>query len=278
MIRLIATDLDDTLLDAKSDVTPRTLSALSRAMDAGVKITLSSGRMTEAMVPFAERIGVNAPMILFNGALIYDFRSDETIFSNTIPFETARRVAKMVEDMGIYLQAYPGKGYFCNRRTAHTLGYEKSIRVPCAELGVPVSEWMQGDMVKMLAIDTPERIDEAQRILRAAFPEKVSFMKSKAHYLEIVAEGIDKGRALDALRRRMGLERDEVMAFGDGQNDAAMLAAAGWGVAVANAVPECKAVAKLIAPSNVEDGVAQVIEQCLEDGRIAKGAAHGQGD
>ena len=72
MIRLIATDLDDTLLDANSDVTPRTLGALRRAMDAGAMISLSSGRMTEAMVPFAERLGVNAPMILYNGAMIYD--------------------------------------------------------------------------------------------------------------------------------------------------------------------------------------------------------------
>lgn len=278
MIRLIATDLDDTLLNAQSDLTPRTLAALGRAMDAGVRITLSSGRMTEAMLPFAERIGVNAPMILFNGALICDPREGRTIFSNPIPLKTARRVAKMVEDMGVYLQAYPGEGYFCSRRTEHTLGYEKSIRVPCAELGMPVSEWMTGDMIKMLAIDTPERIDEVQRALRAAFPAGVSFMKSKAHYLEIVAEGIDKGRALDALRTRLGLERDEVMAFGDGQNDAAMLAAAGWGVAVENAVPECKAAAKLIAPPNTEDGVAQVIEKCLEDGRIAKECAHGQGN
>lgn len=278
MIRLIATDLDDTLLDARSELTPRTLAALKRAMDAGVRIALSSGRMTEAMLPFARIIGVNAPMILFNGALIRDLRDGETIFANPIPFETARRVARMVEDMGVYIQAYPGEGYFCDRRTEYTLGYEKSIRVPCAELGVPVSEWMRGDMIKMLAIDTPERIDEVQRALREAFPSGVSFMKSKAHYLEIVAEGIDKGRALDALRARLGFERDEVMAFGDGQNDAAMLAAAGWGVAVENAVDECKAVARIIAPRNTEDGVAQVIEQCLEDGRIAKGCAHGQGN
>lgn len=271
MIRLIATDLDDTLLDGRGDLTPRTLTALRRAMDAGVRITLSSGRMVEAMQPFARIIGVNAPMILFNGALIRDPWEGQTIFANPIPFEIARRVAKMVEDMGIYVQAYPGEGYFCNRRTEHTLGYERSIRVPCAELGVPVSEWMKGDMIKLLAIDTPERIDEAQRVLREAFAQGVSFMKSKAHYLEIVAEGIDKGRALNALRTRLGLEKDEVMAFGDGQNDAAMLAAAGWGVAVENAVVECKAAARIIAPRNTEDGVAQVIEQCLEDGRIAKG-------
>ena len=270
MIRLIATDLDDTLLDANSDVTPRTLGALRRAMDAGAMISLSSGRMTEAMVPFAERLGVNAPMILYNGAMIYDHRTDETLFANAIPAETALAVARMIEDMGVYLQVYPGKGYYCNRRTEHTDRYEASIRVRCTELGVPVSWWMKGDMIKMLAIATPEIITDIQQKLRRAFPTGVNFMKSKAHYLEIVAEGVDKGKALHALAGKLGLRTDEVMAFGDGQNDASMLAAAGCGVAVENAVPECKAVAKVIAPRNTEDGVAQVIEEFLKEGKFAK--------
>ena len=93
MIRLIATDLDDTLLDADSRLTDRTVRALRRAMDAGAMVTLSSGRMTEAMVPFAEAIGVNAPMILYNGALIQDHRDGRTYFSHAIPLETARAVS-----------------------------------------------------------------------------------------------------------------------------------------------------------------------------------------
>ena len=270
MIRLIATDLDDTLLDARSDVTERTCRALRRAMDAGVMISLSSGRMTEAMTPFAERLSVNAPMILYNGALIYDHRDGRTLYANAISAEIALNVARMVEEMGVYLQIYPGKGYFCNRRCEHTDRYEASIRVRCTELGVPVSEWMQGDMVKMLAIATPEIIDQAQARLREAFPKGVCFMKSKAHYLEIVAEGVDKGRALKALGDQLGVTRDEIMAFGDGQNDASMIACAGWGVAMENAVDECKSVAKLIAPRNTEDGVAQVIEQFLDEGKLGR--------
>ena len=270
MIRLIATDLDDTLLDARSDVTERTCRALERAMDAGVMISLSSGRMTEAMVPFAERLCVNAPMILYNGALIYDHRDGRTLYANAIPAKTALNVARMVEEMGVYLQIYPGKGYFCNRRCEHTDRYEASIRVRCTELGMPVSEWMRGDMVKMLAIATPEIIDQAQARLREAFPKGVCFMKSKAHYLEIVAEGVDKERALKALGDQLGVTRDEIMAFGDGQNDASMIACAGWGVAMENAVDECKSVAKLIAPRNTEDGVAQVIEQFLDEGKLGR--------
>ena len=94
MIRLIATDLDDTLLDAHSDVTARTVSAVRRAMDAGALFSLSSGRMPEAMLPLAEKLNVNAPMILYNGALIYDHRTGRTLFSNAIPAETALAVVR----------------------------------------------------------------------------------------------------------------------------------------------------------------------------------------
>lgn len=271
MIRLIATDLDDTLLNSHHEVTERTANALKRAMDAGVMVSLSSGRMNEAMTPFAKRLGVNAPMILFNGALIYDHREDRTLFSNTIPAETARQVAKMLEDMGVYVQIYPGKGYYCNRKCEHTYAYEKQIGVIATELGMPVSEWMQGDMVKMLAISDPETNTRVQAQLQEAFPKGVHFMKSKAHFLEIVAEGIDKGRSLKALGEMLGLQRDEIMAFGDGQNDATMIGYAGWGVAMDNAVDECKANARIIAPGNNDDGVAQIIEQFLAEGKMGRG-------
>ena len=270
MIRLIATDLDDTLLNADSEITPRTEKTLRRAMEAGVMLSLSSGRMTESMMIFARRLNVNAPMILFNGALIYDHRTGETLFRNAIEADTARRVAEKIESMGIYLQIYPGEGYFCRERCDYTKSYEASIRVPCTAVHRPLSEWMQGSMIKMLAIAQPREIDAAQAVLRGAFPQGVNFMKSKPGYLEIVAEGIDKGRALGILARKLGLAADEVMAFGDGQNDASMLAAAGTGVAVDNAAAECKSQADLLAPSNLDDGVAQVIERFMEESRFVR--------
>ena len=260
MIRLIATDLDGTLLDAASDVTARTCAAVRAAMEAGVMVSLSSGRMPESMIPFAERLGVNAPMILFNGAMIYAHRDGRTLFENAIPADVARDVARMLEEMGIYVQVYPGKGYYCCRRCEYTDQYEASIRVTATELGTPVSGWMQGTMIKMLAIAPPDKLDAAKPELERAFPAGVHFMKSRPHYMEIVAEGIDK----------LGVAREEIMAFGDGQNDATMIASAGTGVAMENAVAECRSAAQLIAPRNTEDGVAQIIERYLAEGRMGR--------
>ena len=271
MIRLIATDLDDTLLNERSDINPRVMDALRAAMAAGCGISLSSGRMLEAMLPLAKRIGVNAPMLLFNGALAYDHNRDETLFAKRLPYETALGIVELCERLGFYVQAYPGKGYFCREITPHTRGYAASIRVEATPVHRPLSAWMRdnpSDMQKLLVIDSPAGADRAQAALREAFPTGASFLKSKPQYIEIAPEGVDKGRSLLRLAACLELSRDEVMAFGDGQNDAPMIAAAGTGVCMANGCPESRAAADIIAPSNLEDGVAQIIEDYLARGMI----------
>ena len=273
MIRLIATDLDDTLLNAHSDLNPRVLDALRAAMAAGCGISLSSGRMVEAMVPLATRIGVNAPMLLYNGALAWDHRTDEVIFADRLPYETALGIVELAERMGYYMQVYPGRNYYCTEVCDYTRPYAASIRVDAIPVHMPMAEWMRAhpsDMQKLLLIDTPEGATRAQAAFREAFPHGASFLKSKPHYIEIVPEGVNKGQALMRLAAHLGLGRDEVMAFGDGQNDVAMIEAAGTGVAVANACPEALAAADIVAPSNLEDGVAQVIENFLAEGKIGR--------
>ena len=273
MIRLIATDLDDTLLNAQSDINPRVMDALRAAMAAGCGVVLSSGRMLEAMVPLAERIGVNAPMLLYNGALAYDHRTDEVIFAEQLSYETALGIAELAEGMGFYLQAYPGRNYYCNEVCEYTLRYASYIHVDAIPVHKPVTEWMRehpSGMQKLLLIDTPEGATRAQAALREAFPTGASFLKSKPHYIEIVPEGVDKGRSLLRLAGHLGVARDEVMAFGDGQNDVAMIEAAGTGVAMRNGCPEALRAADIIAPTNREDGVAQVIEDYLRQGKIGR--------
>ncbi|MBQ6594309.1 MAG: HAD family phosphatase [Clostridia bacterium] len=271
MIQLIATDLDETLLDDASRITPRTLRALKAVMAAGAGISLSSGRMAEAMLPFAEEIGVNAPMILFNGALVYDHRTGETLYANALPEKTAKQVAELLEEMDVYFQIYPASGYYCREITETTRSYVSRIRVPCQPVHEPLSRWMKGDMQKLLAISEVEKIDKARERLQQAFPKGVSFMKSHPTFLEIVAEGIDKGSALRELAGKLGIPMENVMAFGDGQNDESMIAAAGWGVAMENATEGCRAAARIVAPRYDEDGVAQVLEKGLAEGWFQRG-------
>lgn len=271
MIRLIATDLDDTLLNERGEVNPRVTEALNRAMALGCGITLSSGRMLEAMLPLAKKLGVNAPMLLYNGAMAYDHNTGETLFADRLPYEKALEIAELCEREGYYIQAYPGKNYYCPVFTPATRRYADSIRVEPVTLNRPITEWMRENpsgMQKLLLVDTVEGADRAKEMLQRAFPSGATFAKSRPHYVEMAPEGVDKGRSLLRLAELLGLRRDEVMAFGDGQNDVSMIAAAGTGVCMSNGCPEALAVADRIAPSNLEDGVAVVIEEYIDKGLI----------
>ena len=271
MIRLIAADLDDTLLNARSELSPRTQAALDAAMAVGCGITLSSGRMLEAMLPFARRVGVNAPMLLYNGAMLYDHRTDATLYAERLPFALALEIVRHIEAAGGYVQLYPGKGYYCSEILDRTRAYARQIQVDATPVHMPMARWLAenpADMQKLLVIDTPEGADRLQAGLREAFPRGAAFLKSKPHYIEIMPEGVDKGRSLARLAALLGLAPDEVVAFGDGQNDVPMLTFAGAGYAMANACGEALACTPNIAPPNTEDGVAQVIERYLAEGKI----------
>jgi len=272
VIRLIATDLDDTLLNEKNALSERTMAALRAAMAAGCGVTLSSGRMMEAMLPFARKIGVNAPMLLYNGAMLYDHNTDETLYATRVPHDVALGVTRIIEAAGSYVQVYPGKGYYCQELLERTMAYARQINVPATPTHMPMSRWLEehpGDVQKLLVIDTSaENADALQRRLREAYPHGASFLKSKPHYIEIMPEGVNKGASMAKLAELLGLKRDEVMCFGDGQNDVPMLEFAGAGWAMANGCAEARACTPLIAPPNSEDGVAQVIERYLAEGRL----------
>ncbi len=262
--------MDDTLLNGEGIIAPRTLRALNRAMDAGVSIVLASGRMLESTMPFAQQLSINAPLIVYNGAMVYDWREKRAIEKRTVPMEAARGILKMAEALGIYVQAYPGEGYYAAARTKYTGQYEASIKVDCEITGTPLSEWISSPQVKLLAIGEKEDTLQNIETFRAAFPD-VSFMMSRPNYIEIVAQGVDKKDALEKTLASLGIAPGEVLAFGDGQNDVSMLNYVGLGYCVENASAGVKEQCKHFCPSNTQDGCAIVIERLLDAGEL-KGA------
>ena len=267
MIRLIATDMDDTLLAKDGSLHDRTVSALRAAMERGILVTLASGRMLPSVTPYAELIGVNAPMILFNGALAYDHRTGETLFADTVPMEKAKAIARAAEEKNLYIQAYSQTAFYCEEKTEHTLRYTASVGVESTPVGKKLSGFIDFSPFKLLAIGNPAEILSAQAEMQQKFPDNMNFMQSKPHYLEIVSGGVDKGKALKALAAKLGVRRDEILAFGDGQNDVTMLQYAGHGYAMAGSAADKLGVCKS-APSCDEDGVAQVIEHYLAEGVV----------
>ena len=267
MYRLIAADIDDTLLDPAGNLTERTRAAFKRAMEKGAYVVLASGRMFDSTRPYAEIIGVNAPVISYNGGMIYDMRAGRAQITKSISMETALGIARMAEKDGLYFQAYTEQGYFAREHTIYTQMYEDSIRVACNITGKNLSEWISGDLIKMLFIGPAENSPRIIEKFSKAFAD-VTFMTSKPHYVEVVAKGVDKSSALSRVLSDLGVKPEEMIAFGDGQNDISMLNMAGKGYCMLNARPHVRAMCNLFAPSNAQDGCAQIIEELLDSGKL----------
>ena len=266
-IRLIATDLDGTLLGADRRISPRTAGALRECVRRGVTVAFVSGRDFEGVSPLALGIGLNECVIIScNGSRTDASANGPIIDGDYMPEALAREVAERILDAGFYLECFSdGRIYMANREAS-----KKHVRMPgrnasgtleciagrerLLEEGTPRTRKF------FIVVDDASEIDRARAIL-SDLP--LSLSQSGNENLEIMREGSGKGHALRRYIERAGLTRDEVMAFGDQTNDLDMLREAGFPVAMGNAVDEVKAFARLVAPRHDEDGVAQVIEELV---------------
>lgn len=267
LIRLIATDLDGTLLAGKSDLPQRNIDALRRAMAAGVYVVICTGRMLEAAMPMAEAIGVNAPMVLFNGAMTYDRAADRVISKTVIPCARAVEILRAIEAAGVYVHAFPERGYYYAQHCALTDYYREKIGVTGTDVHQLLSKWLHSDVYKLLALGTHPETLALRDALAPQFPD-IEFVKSGERHLEVIARGVDKAAGLAQVCGHLGVRPDEVMAFGDEQNDASMLHYAGAGYIMDNAAPELKAQFTHIAPANTACGVADIVNLYLDEHRM----------
>lgn len=267
MIRMIATDLDGTLLAGKSNLPEKNIEALQRAMDAGVRVVLSSGRIIEAMTFLSEKIKVNAPLICYNGAMVYDPNSDEILYGKTIPCATAVEVLREVEKLGVHVQACPGRSYFFPEYNSWTDYYEDKVGPKGQPVHMPLSTWLKDDVYKLLCLGEGHLLDALARDLTPKFPD-VSFIKSADTHLEVVASGVDKSDGLKFLSKALGITPEETMAFGDEHNDLGMLDYAGAGYLMENAPANIDRRNYKIAPRNTDCGVARIVNLYLNEGRM----------
>lgn len=267
MIRMIATDLDGTLLAGKSKLPEENIKALQRAMDAGVRVVLSSGRIIEAMTFLSEQVKVNAPLICYNGAMVYDPESDEILYGKTIPAAIAAEVIREVEKLNVHVQACPGRSYYYREENSWTAYYVDKVGPRGQAVGMMLSDWLKDDVYKLLCLGESHLLEALARELAPRFPE-VSFIKSADTHLEVVAKGVDKSDGLKFLGEKLGIGREEIMAFGDEHNDLGMLDYAGTGYLMENAPAALHRLNYKIAPKNTDCGVARIVNLYLNEGRM----------
>jgi Cof subfamily protein (haloacid dehalogenase superfamily) len=259
-IRLIAIDLDDTLLDNRQQVSPRTLAVLKQAMRQGVAVTIATGRMFQSALPFATEIGIALPLITYNGALIRQGDSGETIFHRPIEPELAQDLADLFRQRNWYLQKYVDDQLYVTNLDENARFYADYAKVEAIPLGDAFYR-MAAAPTKMLSMGEPEELAAISAELTARYDGRLYLASSKKRYLEMVDARVNKGQALDFLAGRLGILQSEVMAIGDSMNDLDMIEYAGVGVAMGNANPTVRAAADFVTLGNAADGVAVAVEK-----------------
>lgn len=262
-IKLIAIDLDDTLLRNDLTISPRAKKAISRATAAGVAVTLATGRMYASALPFARELGLNLPLITYQGALV-KYASGKVVYHMPLPLSLTRKLLEFILPYGYHLNVYIDDELYMEKYSPEGQRYLKVSKVP-VHLVENLPEMIDRDPTKLLIIAEEPQLDALAAELRAIFGAAVNITKSKPNFLEIGHRKATKGLALKRLARSMGLRAAQVMAIGDSWNDIDMLEYAGIGVAMANAAPAVKEAADFITRHNDDDGVAEAIERIVLD-------------
>ena len=264
--KLIAVDIDGTLLNPLRELEKPTIEAARACMDKGAYFVLSSGRMPAALKDIGEKLGVNAPAVCYNGGAVVELGTGKTLFSTPVDLELAREIALTLEEMGLYFHAFIHGAYIAPYRCALTEGYEALCGVKAKIVDMPISRALDEAPMKLLVLDTPEGAQKALPILRQKFGDRANLMQSQKHMIECVGKQTSKAGALEFLREYLGVSKDETCAFGDGQNDLEMLLWAKYPYVMENASDSVKLASDrfMIAPPNSALGVARVLMEEIE--------------
>jgi Cof subfamily protein (haloacid dehalogenase superfamily) len=259
-IRLIACDLDGTLLTSGHTVSARTVAAIDGARAAGAQFCIITGRMFRSAVRFAELLSLDTPLAAYNGALIKSAKTGEIYFSRPLEMKIAGEILSFARKRGLYLQKYLNDRLYVEKINEKARSYSQKVSVAAQEEGDAFYDLSAPPDKLLFVVEPSEQAQVADEIQRE-FAGRVFVTSSSPRFIEIVSCGVNKGEALAVISRLLRVERQAVMACGDSFNDAEMLDFAGLSVAMGNAAPEIKAAADFVSAGNDEDGVALAIER-----------------
>lgn len=266
---IIALDLDGTLTNSEKNITPRTFDALMKAQREGVRLVLASGRPTFGIAALANQLQLadyGGYVLSYNGGRIIDWCEKTVIFSQVVDQKLVPILYDFAEKAQLPIVTYLPEAILASKNEGEYLAEEARINgMPVVVAQNFVEEAMQiaGGSTKFLIPGEPELLIQLESEMKAALSEQMEVFRSAPFFLELPPKGIDKAQSLQRLLTHLGLERESLMAFGDGFNDLSMIQFAGQGVAMANAVEEVKSIADFVTTSNEEDGIAQALEQLL---------------
>lgn len=264
--RLIALDMDDTLLTSGLQISDRAVNAIQKLAAQKIFIVICTGRMQKGIEPFVRRLCLpqnefSRYAILSNGSLIFDLHSKREIFSRKVDYEILLRAKEEAARLGLPCQVYDSENSFSNVENNFS---RKEVILSKIELKVPddFDSFLKQGFSKMLIPGDEQTIKKLFGILQNALGKRAVIVISKPYFLEVLPPNSGKGEALEILSERLGIKMRDVMAFGDSMNDETMILKSGLSVAMRNGLQTIQDEAKFVTRfSNDEDGVADFLEE-----------------
>lgn len=263
-IKLVAVDIDGTLVNSQREITPQVYEAVQEAKAAGVKVVITTGRPIAGVTKLLADLKLNEAdnyVITFNGGLVQETSTGQELVKETLTYADYLEIEHLARKLGVHMHAITKDGiYTANRNIGKYTVHEATL------VNMPIfyrtpEEMTDKEIVKIMFIDEPEVLDAAIAQIPASFADKYTLVKSQPFYLEVVNKAVSKGNAIRHLAEKLGITMADTMAIGDEENDRAMLEVVGHPVVMANGNPELKKIAKHITKSNDESGVAYAIRE-----------------
>ncbi|MDE7213504.1 MAG: Cof-type HAD-IIB family hydrolase [Anaeroplasmataceae bacterium] len=266
MIKLCKIDLDGTLFDNKKNISNENKLAIKRAKENGCRIIIATGRPYNGVLPVLKELDLISDsdyVICYNGAKVFNTKSMELIFSNTISGADVKKLYKESKRLNTYFHAF--------RKNEELI---TDVNNPYTDVEVRINKIIdhiidfnalkdEDEFLKCMMVGEGTILDEAIIHLNPIYKENYSIVRSASIFLEFLNPSTNKGTALEALAAYLDIKIADTMAIGDAGNDLAMIEKAGIGVAMKNSFPEVKKVANFITTSNEDSGVAKALNQLV---------------
>lgn len=270
-IRLIAIDLDGTLLTTAKQIGEPTVAALAEAARRGLHVVLATARPPRSVLPFYRRLGLDTPTINYNGALVHHPPSRRVLLHRPIPARIALQATRLARGVfpRVLVSAEILDRWYTDRvdiayrtETAHSHG---------PDVVAPIATWLNQPITKLLMLGKPAELRPVAVAVRRRMARELTIGQTEDFMLQIMNSAASKARALQTVAAELGVERRQVMAIGDNANDVPMLRWAHVGVAMGNADETTRAAADRVTDDNDSDGVANAIRTIALGGSPAGG-------
>lgn len=263
MYKLIAIDMDGTLLREDKTVSEYTKKIIEQARKIGVKIVLASGRPLEGLEAYLDMLGLVSEedyVICYNGAIVQNVATKEIVGRTVLTGTDLKKLYEVSKELEVSIHAFSKEGCITPIMTKYS-----QLEGDINDIPVKVMDYSQvtneEEIIKIMLVDEPEVLQKAVDRLPEELYSEYTVVRSAPYFLEFLDKKVNKGEGVRALAEHLNIKKEEIMCFGDAGNDWHMIEFAGMGVAMGNAFPEVKEIANYITKSNEEDGVAYAIEK-----------------